>query len=78
MSMALTWTEDRHLPILWKRGVTKMSVRLLQTTWTEGSAIRQLRTPGISTLKGGEKEGPQQQVQLCITNMQYSSSAHRV
>lgn len=46
--------EDKIFPILWKSGVTRMSVRLLHTMWIDGKSIMKLWIIGITTL---EEEG---------------------
>lgn len=53
-SVALTWMEDKIFPILWKSGVTRMSVRLLHIMWIDGKSIMKLWIIGITTL---EEEG---------------------
>lgn len=48
--MAVTRTNDRVFPRLRNRGVRNISVRVLQTTFTDGSSISKLWTSGITSL----------------------------
>lgn len=43
--------EDRVFPMLWKSGVTNMSVTLLHTTWADGKSIRKHWITGITSLE---------------------------
>lgn len=43
--------EDKHRPMLKKKGPINMSIKLVQITWVEGSVIMQPWIIGITTLQ---------------------------